>query len=179
MRIIHLILGGLIFLAIIVVYIAQQPPTGEAIGYAQSNYPGMMAGGEGAERSAPLFLPILLWQFCVIGLGIAFIIQATPVHNRTIGFYGAMFVSGLAMAASWAALMLSYKNYLISGETAYIFGFPLATSWLVYGIWLSEAFLALFYVIGFRRYVFTEENERAFAQLLAEKKSAPSQEERL
>ena len=47
-------------------------------------------------------------------------------------------------------------------------GFPVATAWQVYGTWLGAIPLIILYTVGFRKFIFTEEDERKYEQLLAD-----------
>jgi hypothetical protein len=60
-------------------------------------------------------------------------------------------------------------QFLDTNETDYFLGFPNATAWQTYGTWLGAIPLVLIYSLGFRKFIYTEEDERQFNALLAEK----------
>jgi hypothetical protein len=65
-------------------------------------------------------------------------------------------------------MYLSYLDFLRSGETAFVLSFPIATSWMLYGVWVSGMVLAGIYVFGFRRYIFSLEDEAEYEALRAQ-----------
>ena len=62
----------------------------------------------------------------------------------------------------WWGMYESYVEYLRSGETALVFGYPLPTALALFGVPLGGALLCLLYVLGFRRFVYTAEDEAAY-----------------
>jgi uncharacterized membrane protein len=49
-------------------------------------------------------------------------------------------------------------------------GFPIATAWQMYGTWISAIPLIIIYSVGFRKYIFTEQDEKDFNELLDDQK---------
>jgi hypothetical protein len=45
-------------------------------------------------------------------------------------------------------------------------GFPVATAWQVYGTWLGAIPLIILYTVGFRKFIFTDEDEQKYEKLL-------------
>jgi len=43
-----------------------------------------------------------------------------------------------------------------------VLGFPEPSAWMIYGVWSGGALFTLFYVVGFRKFFFTHEEERDF-----------------
>ena len=66
-------------------------------------------------------------------------------------------------------MYFGHQNFLATHETAFFWGFPVATAWQTYGTWLSAIPLVLIYSIGFTKFIYSEEDEETFDALLAER----------
>ena len=105
------------------------------------------------------------FSVCLCALGVA-------ERRRTRELMIYMGVSLGLMLIIWWQMYAGHQAFLESGSTGYFMGFPIATSWQVYGTWLGAIPLILIYSIGFRKYIYTHEDEERFNQLLAERKVA-------
>lgn len=165
MKLIHAILVGLLFTAAMVVWLAFLPVPEMLAGAAHPDYPAMSIGGDGS-RSAGRLLPIWLWQVAVIITSILMIAMGISSRHRSRGVVVALAIVALVMLGSWTMLVLSYREVLATGKTAYAFGFPIASAWMIYGTWLSQALLTALYCFGFRKFIFTPEDEQAFQAIV-------------
>jgi hypothetical protein len=135
-------------------------------GVSHAVYNGMRAGGDGSARYLPIaqlayvFQVLVLTQICcMLALGVK------PV--RRSAFFWAMLTACLALSVFvWTALVSSYESFLASGETSMVAGFPVATAWLVYAIWLAGLGLVALYVFGFKSYVWSDNDQQEFEQLV-------------
>ena len=139
----------------------------------------MNVGGDGLARlgdaAAILFWLQVTAQFFMVLL----IVLSVNEAKRTALFWSAIGAILLLSLGVWTALYLSYLGYLATAETGYLFGFPTATSVMLFGIWGTGATLCLLYVAGFRRFIFSEEDEAAFEDLLAAAHTAENPDDRL
>ena len=167
MRLILGILVCLLLVAGMVVWTSVTPLPDYAAGTAHPDIPAMSYGGDMTARSLPILFPAWAWQVFVIICMALLILLAVPERRRKTGFVLGVGATCLAMIAVWSVLMLTYKGVIDSGETAYVFGFPVTSSWMIFGTWASQGGFALLYVLGFRKYIFTAEDEAAFQALVA------------
>ena len=65
-------------------------------------------------------------------------------------------------------MVSTHQEFLQTGETGYFMGFPVPTAWQMYGTWLSAIPLIIIYTLGFRHFIYTEEDEEQFEALLKE-----------
>ena len=72
------------------------------------------------------------------------------------------------MLVGWK-MYFGHQEFLKTGTTDYFMGFPSATAWQVYGIWLCGSPLIVIYSLGFRKFIFTREDERSYNELLENK----------
>ena len=137
MKLIIAILGGLIFIALMAITVAVQPETALAAGGPHPDYSAMAIGGDGKTRSNAILTAIFLWQCAVIAVATLLVILGVSPRRRSKTVFAGAGVVGALMLFVWASLMFAYRQYLDTGETAYVFGFPVASAWMVFGVWLS------------------------------------------
>ncbi|WP_262689700.1 hypothetical protein [Kordiimonas aestuarii] len=175
MKAIHLAFVFLLAIAGITVFVLiSEPPTG-ATGVAHDTIAGMKLGGDGAARLATIGRTPFYFQLGVIGFAATLLYMGVAERRRD----GALRVAILTMTAValfiWYMLYSGYEDYLATGETDVVFGFPVPTNWMFWGIWGSFAIFDLFYVVAFRRYFLPKEDEAEFAALVAELKADEGQ----
>lgn len=86
-------------------------------------------------------------------------------------FVGLVLVSGSLLIGAFLAMTSAMEKYTQSSSPELIGGFPVPTAWMVFGIWLMPiAFLAT-YVVGFRRWVMTEDDQQRLEALVAYQKA--------
>jgi hypothetical protein len=101
--------------------------------------------------------------------------MGVPEKRRDTRFRLIMAAGLLWALFVWFMLYGSYETYLETGMATVVFGFPVPTNWMLWGIWGSFAFFDLMFVIFFRDYFLHPEDEADFDALVAEMKSANGQ----
>ena len=171
MKAIHLAFVLLLVIAGITIFILTSEQPMGATGIAHESIAGMKLGGDGAARLATIGRAPFYFQLCVIGFAATLLYMGIAEHRRDT----ALKLSVAAMTAIalfiWYMLYSGYEAYLATGETEVVFGFPVPTNWMFWGIWGSFAIFDLFYVVAFRRYFLPLEDEAAFDALVAELKA--------
>ena len=127
----------------------------------------MLSGGEGAVRHDAS----LLWLGWGVGtVQILFFGALLALGGRRggglQGLGGPLILGTLVCVAVWTAVVLSYRNSLVNPSTELWLGLPAPTALMVYALWPAPLFFVAYYVLGFRRWVLTEEDQKAFAQLV-------------
>lgn len=162
---------GIIECALLVV-IALSPAPENAAGLAHDALAGVRVGGDGAERIAPIIWPAFLFQALVLVQCHLMIALGVSDHRRTPAL---MTLLAACLAVSlfvWFNLFSSYQAFLQTGVTDYVAGFPTATAWQVYAIWLGGMSLVALYVFGFRKFIWSEEDEQAYQQFINESRNS-------
>lgn len=167
MKIIHTALLLTVICALLVVAIALQPEYG-ASSQAHPTIDGMKVGSGPENLPAAVSLLGYLLQNVVIVLSLTLLAMGVSPRYRNRQFYRSLSLIGGVMAAVWAAIYWGDQSFYQSGTTAYVLGFPVATSWMIYGVWGSGALLSVLYVVGFKRFIYTDADRQAFEQLVAE-----------
>jgi len=166
-KLIYVIFAIVVLMAGIVIAILLAEPVANSGGFAHPNFPGMQAGGDGMGRLAHIGTLAFLFQcllqtliVCLCALGVA----ERHRSNELWLYLGGTLIFSVIV---WWQMYAGHQAFMQSGNTNYFMGFPVATSWQVYGTWFSAIPLILIYSLGFRKFIFTEEDEEKFNQLMA------------
>lgn len=151
---------------LILIAIALTPAPENATGLAHEVLPGVRIGGDGRERLAPIENLGYFFHVTVLVQVHLLIVLGVSEHKRSPLLFS--LVGGcLAIALFiWWSLFTSYQNFLDSGTTEYFLGFPVASAWQVYALWVGGLSLVSLYVIGFERFIWSKEDERAFQEIV-------------
>jgi hypothetical protein len=162
------IAGLLMILGLLLVWLMAVPEPAFVSGAAHPDQAGMSVGGDRGERLGAAG-PMLFWlQSCILLLIHALIALGVAPRNRTRTFWALLGLIATVSLAVWWGMYESYTNYLRSGVTSEVFGFPLPTSLALFGVPCGGVLLCMFYVWGFRRFVYSEVDEAAYEKLRAE-----------
>ena len=143
----------------------------DAGGKPHAEFARLQVGGDGAARLQHIGFLGFIFQCLLIVQIVLLSILGVAERYRTNKLLMYM-VASLAFMLLIAWQMFSgHLQYLNSNETGYFLGFPNATAWATYGTWLSAIPLVLIYSLGFKEFIYTEEDERKFNELLTEKAS--------
>lgn len=169
-KLIYLIFTIVVFMAAILIAISLAEPVVNAGGVPHPDIPGMQTGGDGAARLANIGTLAFLFQSLLLLLIVCFSALSVAERHRSSEllayFGGTLLFSGFV----WWQMFFGHQAYLESASTDYFMGFPVATAWQVYGTWLSAIPLIVIYSLGFRKFIFTEEDEAKYNRLLEQRK---------
>ncbi len=157
----------LMALAIIVAMLGGEPDM--VNGGPHPEYAGMSIGGDSAARLSGLWIEGLILYFATFIMAPMFCAFGVAEHNRTKKFWtymGAVTVLNLFFAA---LLIYFYADFLNTGETFMLLGFPAPTAMMLFGCWGTAALYTVIYIVGFESFIFTPEDEKKFEALIAEK----------
>lgn len=174
---IYLVFALLLVLAGITLFVLNSPVPEGATGAAHGSIAAMTVGLDGQDRlvsigRAPFYFQIvvILMSVCLFYMGVPNARQDTRFHMlMAAGLFYALFV--------WLMLYTGYETYLKTGMVEVVFGFPVPTNWMLWGIWTSFAFFNLIYVLYFRAYFLHPDDEAAFEELVQELKVAEAEGE--
>lgn len=162
------IAGLLVILGVLLVWLMTVPEPAYVSGVAHPEQSGMSVGGERGERLGNAG-PLLFWlQSCILLLIHALIALGVAPRHRTPSFWGLLAAIAAVSLAVWWSMYESYMDYLHTGVAPAVFGFPLPTSLALFGVPCGGALLCVFYVWGFRRFIYSEADEAAYEKLRAE-----------
>ncbi len=168
MQLIHAVLGLLLVVLGLLIALMVIDEPAFSTGAAHGLYAGMNVGGDGLVR-----LGSATWLIGWLGatsMLLMVLLSAFGVRaERRSGVFWVLIVIAAAGAEFvWWSMYLEYLAFLRTGDANFVLSFPAATSWMLYGVWLSGAVLALIYIFGFRHFVFTHADEAAYEALRAD-----------
>ncbi len=168
MRLIHLVALILYTMLGLLAWLLLLPEPDLATGVTHAQFPGMNAGGDGRHRLGAATVPIFgIGALTMLLMALLPALGVQPRHRDRV-FAGLLVLVIGAGQIVWWFMFTGYLDFHATGEPRYTLGFPAATSWMLFGVWLAGALLCFIYVIGFRRFVLTEEDEAAYEALRAE-----------
>lgn len=168
MRLIQVVLLVLLLIAGLIGWILVSPEPPMSTGGPHPEIAGMSIGGDGLTRLGPIFSLGFALQVLFVLLVHLLVALGVAERNRTTTFWVSL--TGAGLVSLWVCwkIFSGYAAFLDTGETDYFLGFPVASAWMMFGIWFGGALLAVIYVVGFRRFVYTAEDEAAYDLLEAE-----------
>ena len=165
---IHLVFALLLVIAGITIFVLTSDVPPGASGAAHPTIAGLSLGGDGAEKLSTIGKAPYYFQVAVILLAGTLLYMGVPAHRRD-RLLRVCFGVGIAFALFvWVMLYSGYEAYLATGQTRVVFGFPMPTNWMFWGVWGSFVLFDLFYMIAFRRYFLHPDDEAAFNELVKE-----------
>ena len=157
-----LIMAGLL----IAIVLADYVPNGA--GFPHPEFNGMQAGGDGAARLEHIGGLAFTFQCLLLLLIVCLATLGVAEQRRSAELWAYMGGTLLFSLFVWYQMYSGHQAFLETGTTNYFMGFPVATAWQVYGTWLGAIPLIILYTVGFRKFIFTKEDERKYEQLLAD-----------
>lgn len=161
-----LIVLALVWVLLLVVAVQPEPSVPNSLPHPDID--GMMAGGDGLTRLADIGWPAFSLQAATLILVLLTIALGVSRRYRTLPFWLGLAATAILFLFVWARIFLGYQRFLSTGEVHYLLGFPAPTAWVAYGIWASGLALLVLYVVGFRKFIYTHEDEAEFDRLVRE-----------
>jgi hypothetical protein len=166
MKLIYLILVLLLIVAACVVAIFFVGEPVASTGMAHPSIASMRVGGDGLARFASVRnIALLMFSAIMVMFGVLLYLGISK-HRRTRQCTAWITAGTIALLLVWWSMFGTYATYLTSGEFRMFLGFPLPTAFTVYGLWLAGFLFVIAYVVGFRSFVFTDEEETAYHELV-------------
>jgi hypothetical protein len=130
----------------------------------------MKHGGSGEARHAgPLWLN---WGFGVLSILVfATLIAIGASKGKSLRGLGPwLWLTTIGCVLAWTYLVLSYRNYMTESSHSLFLALPLPSAVMLYLLLPTAAFLTLCYVVGFKRWILTEDDLATYESLLADRK---------
>jgi hypothetical protein len=128
---------------------------------------GMFVGGDGESRHGHIFW--LAWSFAVLQIallcgGLLIGMKKREAWGPARGWViGASIIGALIMTM----VFLSYRPFMLGEDYSFVFGFPIASAWLVYGVWGFPVLYVTLYVVVFDRWYVTRETMDGLRAIVA------------
>ena len=170
MRPILVLLGLLVSLLALCALVLYIPEPINGHGMAHQTVDGMRQVGDIRQQSDPVFgVGYLLGVLIYLVISALVYIGVPPAkRDRKLGLAHA--AATLLVLGVWSLLMHLFRQYLLSGDPMVVVAFPLPTLVMLLGVWTAPMSFSLIYILGFRRWIFTPEDEETFRRLMENKK---------
>ena len=139
-------------------------------GLDHPQFESMEIGGPGAERHEHI-----LWLGWVLAmLEILFFVCCLAFGARRNGRVGPI-AKPLAFGAVvymivFTMMILAYRGFMNADEYPFFLSLPVPTAWMLYGVWVWPAFFILLYIITYGRYIWTDEDQVRFDEILEQRR---------
>lgn len=153
-------------MAAVLLAIMLADPVAGSGGVPHPTIPGLMVGGDGAARLAEIGWLAFLFQCLLLLLIVALAALGVSSKHHSLQLYVLLFLTYIFTLIIWWQMYFGHQQFLETGETGYFLGFPVATAWQMYGTWLGAMPLILIYVLGFKTFIHSDEDEQRYQQLL-------------
>ena len=150
----------------ILIAIGFAEPVSNASGIPHPSIPAMRAGGDGVARLAEIGSFAFMFQCLLLALIVCLAALGVSKRYRSKQFYLFLGLGFTFMLFVWWQTYSAHQEFLETGITQYFLGFPVATAWQVYGTWLGGIPLILIYTLGFRKFIYTAQDQEKFEKLL-------------
>lgn len=167
MRPILVLLGLLAGLLALCLLIFSIPEPVNSHGMAHNAVDGMRQAGDALQQSEPVFAIGYLLGVMIYLIMSAMVYIGVPQAKRDRRLRLVHSAATLVVLGMWSLLIYLFRQYLYSGDPMIDSGFPLPTLVMLLGLWAAPLSFSLIYVLGFRRWVFTREDEETFRRLMA------------
>ena len=169
MRPILVLLGLLVSLLALCVLILYIPEPINGHGMAHHTVDGMREVGDIRQQSEPVFgVGYLLGVLIYLIISVLVYLGVRPAKRDRL-LLTAHTLATLLVLGMWSFLMYLFRQYLLSGDPMVIIAFPLPTLVMLLGLWIAPMSFSLIYILGFRRWIYTPEDEKTFRELLEKK----------
>ncbi len=155
-----LVIGFFLGLALL----REVPPA--ASGSPHPEISGMQVGGDGEARIKGIELASFVVFSATFLICLSLIFLGISKGKRTLTFLIPAGVITLAILFVWYRVFDSYMEYLSSGKVDFILGFPEPTAWMIFGLWGGGALFTVIYVAGFRKFIYTKEDEAKLKEIV-------------
>lgn len=163
---IYALLGLLLGITIILSITFLSPEPVASHGTPHAEFDGMKVGNDGALRIKGIEVYYFLFYASTILICIVLMILGVSPRYRRKKFW--MWIGGVTILVlfSWWKLYTTYMEFLATGETQLFLGFPTPTAWMIYGLWGTASIFSIMYFVGFRKFIFTYEDEAELKEIV-------------
>jgi len=164
-------LAGALLLAmwVSVIFLFATPETPQGYGFQHDRFTSMDQGGDPA-RHLKLLTPGWIFGALMIAGFVGLLAwstdrpEETPSQRRwrVLSFV----VGGVLFEASFAAVVLAYRQTMLGQEVAFIGPFPAGLFWMLFGVWAVPVYFIAQYLFGFQRWVMPAKSSQRFEVLV-------------
>ena len=146
-------------------------PESEGVGgYDHPTFSTMRSGGSGVARHADVLW--VGWLFGVLTILCFTLLIAFGAQSggRLRGLGPRLTLGFVLHAGVFTCLVLAYRTSLFQPARVSWGGFPESTAVMLFLLYPASAIFNVLYVVGFRRWILTEDDERRYEELVTRRK---------
>ena len=172
MRLPQLLFLNLVLLCLVMAWSWTRPQAEAAAGVAHPTVSNMLVGGDGMERFAPVAVQSLIFGCLSITFFVGLLALGLRQKGRVRGNKLAFFVGLAFYLGMFFMVWQSYQTFAagqseVANRIGPLFlGFPIPTAWMLFGLYGAPIVFLLLYCLNFDSWVFTEDDEKEFRQLV-------------
>jgi len=172
-KLIKLILGlvSIVLILIIIMMCSTQLPG--ITGQVDTEYPTLFVSGAPISQLIILKWAGLLFGLCVVSIFLASVAIGAQRKNNSSQkeFLKRIIIGSVLYIGVYLWMVISWWDYTKDNPFDYVFGLPVPTAVMMFGLLFTPAFLSYFYIVKFDSWVYSEEDEIEFQQILQRRKS--------
>ncbi len=154
-----------IFCGVTIYFLVGNPPS-DINGTVHEDYPSMLKSGSTVMWLDGSKWLSLLYGLCVI-VCFLFALWVGGMRNGKLGPMLRWVLLGfLIYFLIYLSLTYTWWNSSGAPPTKYIGGFPPASAWMIYGMWLFPFVFMVLYICYFPNWIYTDEDDSRFNQIL-------------
>jgi hypothetical protein len=164
----YFILSLLLVIVIVLGLSLLKPEPPVSSGGPHPEIEGMRIGGEGTARIRGFEAAAFILNAGSLLIFAALMVFGISGRYRNRAFWIWTVILTVILLFAGYRVIDGYLDYLSTGRLNFFLGFPSPTAWMIYGIWGAGALFIIFYVVGFRKYIFTREDEAVLRDIAEE-----------
>ncbi len=166
--------AAVLALCAVVVLIAFLPDAGVG-GVAHPEHPTMRHSGSGERHAVPPEAGkrgTVLWAGWLFGVaifGVFASLIAFGARHRIRDFRPWLVLTTVAVIGAWTWVVFAYRDYLGDPAPALYGALPAPTAVMIYLFWPLGGVFVLLFVLGFRRWVLSDDDVATYRRLLGDR----------
>jgi hypothetical protein len=161
----RLVLGALLAIATVFL-VLMLLPEGETAGPSpHPRFPAMLVGGDAAAARSILGIG---WLFGALQVLLFSALVALGAGRRALqrGLLRPLASWTVIYLFTWTFLLASYRGWIAGASEPSLLGLPLPTVMMLFVLWPLPTFYVVFYVRGFERWVFDDEDAARLREIV-------------
>jgi len=166
------LLALLVMMWIVAIITTLMPEIEGARGTAHPDFVSMSHGGSGVDRHAQVLW--MNWAFGMLTILIFAILLAFGSRKRESlrGLGRWLVITTIGCLGAWTWLVVSYQRYMTEDTHALVFALPAPSAVMLYVLLPISVLFNIFYVVGFKRWILSDEDLADYERLLAARKAS-------
>ena len=171
MRFVTLLVGSLLLVVVAVALLVSTPELGDVGGKPHERFSTMASGGSGSARHANVLWLGGFFGAAAIAYYVALMAFGARKDSSLRGLGKPLAASFGVALAFWVWLLVSYARTMDGGAVSFFLTLPGPSAIMLYGLFPVTILFNLLYVIGYNRWILTEEDYQEYKRIVAKIRS--------